>query len=425
MTIDRMIESDLAGTPTAGLDVAMLREVHAGRRGLAAEAFVDERYFSAEMNLMMRRHWVCIGFEHDAAGPGDVHPIVFADMPLLIARDTQGVLRVFHNVCSHRGAVLVEEPQCGMARLTCPYHRWMYDLDGSLEHSHHVGGFRVHVTPEADPSELGLAPVRSHVWNGYVFVDISGEAESFDDYIRPTAERLAPVDFDIIRHDPSFDAAIELRSNWKIIVENFVESYHVPQVHPELQKFNPMSAHFQILGGAAYAGQGGTAYGSADNPVPMPGDDLPVMQTLVDQPFSYESLYVFPNLILAPIQNMMFSIIVYPVSAEKTRERIAFFFYTDEALTEPHREGRDAVADAILQVNNEDIAIVESCQRGRHSPAFAGGVFMRKQEATSLLVQRVFAGRMLEQLGENVDLSSLPFEDVHHELAPVSGRAPS
>jgi choline monooxygenase len=396
----------------------MLREVFAGRRGLPAAAFIDGQHFAEEMRLLMGRHWVCIGFEHDVARAGDLYPLVFAGMPLLMVRDNAGELRVFHNVCSHRGAVLVDEPKCGAARITCPYHRWMYGLDGALEHTHHVGGFRVHVTPEADPSQLGLAPIATRVWNGYVFVDLSGEAGSFDDYIRPTADRMAPVDFDIIRHDRAFDATFELQSNWKIIVENFVESYHVPQVHPELQKFNPMSAHFQILGGAAYAGQGGTAYGSADNAAPMPGDDLPLMDTLLAQPFSYESLYVFPNLILAPVQNMMFSIVVYPVSAGVTVERIAFFFYTDESLTEQHREGRQAVAEAILQVNNEDIAIVESCQRGRHSPAFTGGVFVRNQEATSLLVQRMFAGRLLEQLGAEVDLATLPMEDIYHELAP-------
>jgi choline monooxygenase len=400
------------------LDIPMLRDVFAGRRGLPAPAFIDEGYFAEEMRLLMGRHWVCIGFEHDVAQAGDLHPVVFGGMPLLMARDSAGELRVFHNVCSHRGAMLVDEPQCGAARITCPYHRWMYRLDGALEHTHHVGGFRVHVTPEADPEQLGLVPIATRVWNGYVFVDLSGAAGSFDDYIRPTAERMAPIDFDIIRHDPAFDGTFELRSNWKIIVENFVESYHVPQVHPELQKFNPMSAHFQILGGAAYAGQGGTAYGSADNPVPMPGDDLPLMDTLVAQPFSYESLYVFPNLILAPVQNMMFSIVVYPIAAGVTLERIAFFFYTDTSMTEQHREGRKAVADAILQVNNEDIAIVESCQRGRHSPAFAGGVFMSNQEATSLLVQRVFAGRLLEQLGVDVDFATLPMKDIFHELAP-------
>ena len=405
--------------PTMRSMRSVLGEVFAGARGLPAAAFVSESYFAEEMALLMHRHWVCIGLDRDVALPGDLRPIEFAGIPLVMARDSDSELRVLHNVCSHRGAMLVDAPQCGAARITCPYHRWMYGLDGTLEHTHHVGGFRVHVTPEAEPSELGLQAVRSHVWNGFVFVDLSGRAAAFDDFIRPTAERLAPVDFGIVRDDPSFDLDVEVRSNWKTIIENFVESYHVPQVHPELQRFNPMSAHYQILGGAAYAGQGGTAYGSADNPAPMPGDGLPVMPSLVVQDFSYESLFIFPNLILVPVANMMFWIIVSPVAAGITHERVGFGFYTDEALSEAHRPGREAVVASIVEVNSEDIAIVESCQRGRRSPAFVGGVFMRRQEATSLLVQRVVAGRLLEQLGDTVDFSSLPVEDIHHDLAPA------
>jgi choline monooxygenase len=400
------------------IDASMLQQVFAGERGLPAAAFIDEAYFAEEMRLVIGRNWVCIGFEHDVTAPGDLYPVDFGGIPLLLARDQNGELRVFHNVCSHRGAVLVNDRKCGTARITCPYHLWTYDLDGSLDKTNHAGGYRVHVTPEADPALLGLTAIETRAWNGYVFVDLSGSAGSFDDYIKPTAERLAPVDFDIIRHDPTFDSTFELRSNWKIVVENFVESYHVPAVHPELQKFNPMSAHFQILGGAAYAGQGGTAYGSADNSAPMPGQDLPAMQSLVDQPFSYESLYVFPNLILVPTENVMFSIILNPMSAGLTAERVSFFFYTDESLSARHEGDRKAVVDAIVQVNNEDIAITESCQRGRHSPAFRGGVFLTNQEATSLLVQRVFAGRMLQQLGFEVDLSTLPIKNIFHDQAP-------
>ena len=137
------------------------------------------------------------------------------------------------------------------------------------------------------------------------------------------------------------------------------------------------------------------------------------MATLVAPPFA-QSVYVSP-LILAPVEHS--SRCVYR-SRLVRGARIAFYFYTDESLTERHREGRTAVADAILQVNNEDIAIVESCQRGRHSPTFAGGVFMTNQEATSLLVQRVFAGRLLEQLGAEVDVAMLPIQDIYHELAP-------
>ncbi|MCU1393717.1 MAG: bphA [Ilumatobacteraceae bacterium] len=392
----------------------LLRSVFDGERGLPGEAFVDERWFSREANDLFRGGWTCIAFDHDVAAVGDVHPVTIAGVPLVVVCDGDAV-RVFHNVCSHRGAMLVDEPQCGLRRLTCPYHRWIYGLDGALQHTHHAGGFRIHVTPEADPAQLGLVEVRSAVWHRFVFVDLSGTAEPFDTFIEPTADRLAPVDFDLLRHDCEFDGTFQLASNWKTIVENFVESYHVPQVHPALQTFNPMADHYQILGGRAYAGQGGLAYGSAANAQPMPGDELPVMDTLVRQTFSYESLWVFPNLILVPVANTTFAILVLPDAAGATTERIAFWFNGDESLSPVHAVGRADVVASILQVNREDIAIVESCQRGRRSPAFVGGVFMTGQEATSMLVQRIIAGRILEAAGIAVDMAGLPVVDIHHD----------
>ena len=405
------------------IDDELLGEVFAGRRGLPGEAFVDEAWFQREQQDLLRTHWLCIGFAADAAGPGDVCPIAFAGLALLLARDLDGTLRVFHNVCSHRGAELVQEPACAKRALTCPYHRWSYALDGTLEHTAHAGGFRIHVTPEAEMSELGLREVRSAVWHQYVFVDLSGTAEPFNEFIGATATRMAPVDFGELRHDPSFDVEVEVASNWKTIVENFVESYHVPQVHPELQKFNPMSAHFQILGGARYAGQGGTAYGAADNPVPMPGDGLPVMESLTKQTFSYESFWIYPNLIIAPIPNMTFAIIVDPHSAGVTAERVRFWFHGDDSMNPEHAAARAETAAAVVAINNEDIGIVESCQRGRHSPAFVGGVFMTNQEATSMLVQRIIAGRLLQQRGQRVDFASLPTIDIFHDLAPSRVKA--
>ncbi len=293
----------------------------------------------------------------------------------------------------------------------------MYTLEGSLEHTPHAGGFRVHQAPEVVPSEMGLRSVRSAVWNGFVFVDMSGEAGPFADYVRPTAERLAPVEFASARHDPEFDTTFRVLSNWKTVVENFVESYHVPRVHPALQTYNPMSAHFQILGGAHYAGQGGTAYGAIDNPEPMPGGHLPKSASLVAMPWSYESLYVFPNFVIAPLENMMFVIFAFPESAGVTNERICFFFHGDEAMSPGHRQDRGAVAESVLRINREDLEIIEACQRGRRSRAFVGGVFLPAQEATSQLVQRVFAGRMLEYLGETIDFKVLPYGNIFHKHA--------
>ncbi|MFZ4811076.1 MAG: aromatic ring-hydroxylating oxygenase subunit alpha [Ilumatobacteraceae bacterium] len=399
------------------MERALLRDVFDGRRGLPREAFVDEAWFAEEVDALVVRQWMCIAIEDDVAEPGDVHPVVMAGIPLLVTRGHDHVIRVLHNVCSHRGAKLVEEPACGVGALTCPYHQWRYGLDGTIEHTPHAGGFRIHQAPEAPHDRLGLTAVRTACWNGFIFVDVSGKALDFEEHIRPTAERLAPVDFSLLRHDRVNERSYVVESNWKTIVENFVESYHVPQVHPELQRFNPMSAHFQILGGAAYAGQGGTAYGASDNPQPMPGDDLPTMPGITAQSWSYESLYAFPNLVIAPIENMTFVLLALPESAGVTSERLLFFFYGDESLTDRHQSGRDDVARAIVQVNDEDIRIVEACQRGRRSPAFVGGVFMPAQEATSLLVQQMIAGRLLEHLGDDVDYSSLIIGDVFHERA--------
>ncbi len=323
----------------------------ARRRGLPSAAFVDERWFAAEVESLVVPSWMCVALADDVAEPGDLHPLTLAGMPLVMTRGRDREVRVFHNVCSHRGSQLVEAPQCGVSRITCPYHQWMFGLDGALEHTPHAGGFRVHSAPEIDKNAHSLRQVRSEVWNGFVSIDLSGAAIPFHDHIRPTAERLAPVDFSLLRHDRALDADYVLQSNWKVIVENFVESYHVPQVHPELQKFNPMSAHFQIVGGPHYTGQGGTAYGASDNPEPMPGEDLPKMQGLVERPWSYESLYAFPNFVIAPVENMLFVLLAFPQAAGVTTERLLFFFYGDESMTDAHAAGRAHVADAIVRVN--------------------------------------------------------------------------
>jgi len=213
----------------------LLQDVSAGRRGLPSEAIIGEAWFAAEAEALVASQWMCIALEDDVPQSGGLYPMALAGMPLVVARGHDGVVRVFHNVCGHRGAMLVEAAQCGARSITCPYHQWRYAIDGALEHTPHAGGFRVHHAPEAPHDQLGLTPVRSECWNGFVFVDMSGTAVDFDEHIRPTADRLAPVDFTLFRHDREIDGSYTVHANCKTIVEHFVESYHVPQVHPELQ----------------------------------------------------------------------------------------------------------------------------------------------------------------------------------------------
>lgn len=341
-------------------------------RGLPGRCFRDGDFLELERRHIFESGWTCVGLSADAPSHGALFPVMLLGQPLLLARDGDA-LRVFHNVCSHRGALLVDGAQRGRPRIVCPYHGWTYRLDGSLAATPHVGGAERHTCETLDQGLLSLREVSCAEWAGHVFVNLSGVASPFDEWIRPTAERLEDVDWSELRRDSSLGAAPEVRANWKIVVENFVESYHLPWVHRELNSVNPMSHHYQILGGHAYLGQGGTAY----EPQQIVGSELPLRAG--GDGSGYEALFVFPNLILSPLPDMMFSMLLLPQTAAGTRERLEFWFAGDAALDEAHRCARESSAALISRVNGEDIDIVERVQLGRASQAFTGGQFSHAQ----------------------------------------------
>jgi choline monooxygenase len=172
-----------------------------------------------------------------------------------------------------------------------------------------------------------------------------------------------------------------------------------------------MDTHYQILGGHSYLGQGGTAYAGQS----ATGGALPVFRGM--DLSKYEALSVFPNLIIAPLGDVTFSIILAPQSAERTQERVDFFFVGDEALHQSLEPARRQRADFTSKVNGEDIKIVESVQRGRHSPAFVGGQFVAAQEATSLQFQKILAARILADGSRRPeDITALETKDILHRL---------
>lgn len=384
-------------------------------QGLPGRCFRDEDFLELERRYIFESGWTCVGLSADVCAAGALFPVVLLGQPLLLTRDGEA-LHAFHNVCSHRGALLVDDAQRGRPRIVCPYHGWTYRLDGSLVATPHVGGADRHGCEGLDRGLLSLRNVRCAEWAGHVFVNLSGTAPPFSEWIRPTAARLAGVEWDELRRDSSLAASPQVRANWKIIVENFVESYHLPWVHRELNSVNPMSAHYQILGGHAYLGQGGTAY----QPERIVGSGLPVRAG--GDSLRYEALFVFPNLILSPLPDMMFSMLLLPQTASNTRERLEFWFVGDRALHEAHRAARERSAALIARVNGEDIGIVERVQLGRRSPGFTGGHFAHAQEASSLQFQKMVASRILAA-GRNApdSIAQLPTCDIAHATASPPG----
>lgn len=380
-------------------------------QGLPGQYFVESEMLELERHAVFENSWMCIGLSADATSKGDLFPLTVFGQPLLMVRDGPA-LRVLHNVCSHRGAMLVEAPAHSGPRIVCPYHNWAYKLDGELVSTPHVGGAGRHVCNEFDRQRLGLRKVRSVEWAGHVFVNLSGTAPSFAEWIRPVDERFANIEWHALRRDAALARTLRVGSNWKIICENFVESYHLPAIHKALNAVNPMAQHYQILGGHSYLGQGATGYQGER----VAGAALPLMKNISDYS-RYEALLVFPNLILGTLPDMTFSIVLLPESAERTQERVEFFFVGDEALLERFSVARQTGAEFITSVNSEDVTIVETVQRGRHSPAFTGGQFAQGQEATSLQFQKMVAARILCGGSQPENVATLATRDIAHPAA--------
>lgn len=351
---------DLSNRFTGPIDAA---------HGLPADAYRSAEFLRHEQASLFLRHWHAVGFEHDVADAGDVFPVLCASgVSLILVRDQAGAVRVFHNFCRHRGMRLVAEPQQGRRTLVCPYHAWCYGLDGTLQRIPHRDGFGAHGAPPAHVP--GLVPVRSHVWAGIVFVDRSGEAAPFEAYIEPLSSRWRDYDFSLLRHGASMH--FDVPGNWKLAIENFIDIYHVPYVHPGLNQYNNMADHYFIQEGPVL-GEGNAEYRPADEgagKLPMfPGLSQTQQQTI-------EAVCLFPNLLLTVFSDNLRVILVEPTGPGSCRERVSIFFVGDEALEPCLEDYRRAVVARFPSFNDEDVGVVTRLQEAFENSAYDRAHFL-------------------------------------------------
>ena len=389
-----------------------LRETLLRGKGMPGWFFTSNDVLQTEKQYFFRNSWLCIGLVTDVPEPGDVYPVTIMEQPLLMARGRDTTLRVFHNVCSHRGTRLVQTPR-KCTTIVCPYHAWGYGLDGQLQQTPHVGGENIHECEDIDKSRLGLQEVRAETWAGLVFVNLSGDAPGLAEHLQPLTERWQRFDLSLLEHVPGLGQRPVVNANWKLVVENFVESYHLPWVHTTLNTFNPMGAHYQILAADHYVGQGVKAH----NPTDTYAGKFKYFPGLnKDELGTGESMYVPANLLLITMSDFMFANILVPEAPERTTERVEMFLIGDDAANPGLAAERQQLMDILAQVNNEDIGICELAQQGRRSEAFTGGAFAPMQEQSTLQFQQLVARRMLCAHGETgTSLPELPVCDIHHE----------
>ncbi len=340
-------------------------------QGLPSPWYVDPSTAQIERRLVFFNQWAGIGFGKDIANAGEAMPIDFLGLPLLAVRNQEGGVQVFENVCRHRGMILVKEKTRLRGAIRCPYHAWCYNLNGKLLSTPLVGGPGTHSHPDVDRSELGLRPVRSVLWHDVLFVNVSGSAPEFAEIHRDLLARWREFDRPLYPGSAESSFSLCVRSNWKLAVENYLESYHLPTVHPRLNSYSPLGEHYSIAEYGKFAGQGTRTYQPTLDDAGRRLVDFDGLSAQWDSGAEY--LALFPNVLLGVHRDHAFSIVLEPNGMEATTERVAIYYASPDIQTEPYAALRTKNAQLWRTVFEEDIGVVEGMQQGRHALHFDGG----------------------------------------------------
>lgn len=342
-------------------------------RGLPNAHYTDHETFAREREALFFNQWAAIGFAKDVPVAGDAAPMDFMGMPLLLVRAKDDAVRVFQNTCRHRGMILVSEPTRIRGPIRCPYHSWCYDFDGRLINTPQVGGAGVDEHEAINKDDLGLFEIRSHVWRDIVFVNVSGDAPDFLKATKELQLRWRAFDCPLFHGGSTSTLTLEVACNWKLAVENYCESYHLPWVHPALNTYSRIEDHYPIDDGANYAGQGTVVYQQLVDENGGNFPDFPGLPEKWDKDAEYIAL--FPNVLLGVHRDHAFAMILTPQGPERTFERVELYYAREDITAGRWGAMLDANSNLWRTVFAEDVGVIEGMQRGRHGVKFDGGKF--------------------------------------------------
>ncbi|NNC35860.1 MAG: aromatic ring-hydroxylating dioxygenase subunit alpha [Acidimicrobiales bacterium] len=355
------------------LDLEVVFKPTGEARGLPNKYYTDKDLFLKEQVEIFHSTWAAIGFSCDVPDPGDAKPIDFAGMPLLLLRDKTGDLKVFQNTCRHRGMILVDEAKNLKGPIRCPYHSWAYDFAGDLVATPHVGGVGIDNHECIKKENLGLFTIRTHVWLGVVFVNVSGNAPAFEKEHDHLLNRWSEFNKPLHASVPNSSFEMRVKSNWKLAAENYCESYHLPWIHPGLNSYSRLEDHYNIADAENYSGQGSSVYRQLKSEDGTVFPDFENISSKWDATSEYVTL--FPNILLGVHRDHTFAMILLPQSPEETLERVALYYADPSIASEKWTEMVLKNSELWKTVFNEDVGVVEGMQKGRQGIKFDGGKF--------------------------------------------------
>ena len=323
---------------------------------IPSEYYVDAEVLRSEIRNVFGRTWQLVGHSAQVRDVGQYFTAEIGGEPVLITRANDGVVRAMSNVCRHRAGPVAK----GEGRkpvLQCQYHGWTYALDG-----------RVNVTPEFagvecfDRSAVGLPLFRIEEWNDLLFVNLDAAAPSLLEFLGTMVD-------DMPRHDYSgFRLAArknwELDCNWKVYVDNYLEGYHIPIVHPGL---------FREIDYPNYRTETKENYSIQFAPTRRPER---IRTAGEDDQVRY--FWVYPNLMLNVYPDNFSTNLIVPLSPSRTLTVFEWYFREPETAAVV-----DAVRDTVAfsdEIQIEDIEICEAVQKGLQSATYTSGRYSPERE---------------------------------------------
>ena len=374
--------------------IAAVRRPIGQARGLPAIAYHSEEFFRLEQQKLFRRTWMGVGFTCDVPNPGDAIPIMAAGLPFILVRTAAGVIKAFHNICRHRGAMMLTAPCKKLRQFQCPYHAWTYDLDGKLKVAPYFDGTKSGLRDVGfDPAELGLIEVRCGVWHHWIFLNLDGNAPPIEEHMQPLVEQMNGADLGATRIAERVDW--EFEANWKLMNENWENYHHMWAHYPIFSKVaddldfktrEPWSKSVQQ--GAVMCIRRSSV---SAPPYPNRKSTLPMIPFPDGAERVTSPNLVLPNVEITVVRDNIGSLITDPIAPTRTLARMAFFFVGDAADSAEHAEGRKLNLDRWLGpsrsptardgLRNQDFRIWETQQIARRSPAADAPVFSPTWEA--------------------------------------------
>ncbi|OLL28290.1 (2Fe-2S)-binding protein [Burkholderia sp. SRS-W-2-2016] len=346
----------------AGLDIVHALRANCERpfedaRSMPPEVYTSEAFLALERRDVFRHEWLCLGRASALANHGDYLTGTIDDQPVVVLRDATGELRAFSNVCLHRMSVLLEG-RGNVRRIVCPYHAWNYTLDGSL-----AGAPLMDRQAGFCKDQYKLPSVRCETWQGWVYVTLNEKAPPVHAHLADLTQLIEP--YGMTDYVETFHEEHVWDTNWKILAENFMESYHLPMLHRAT-----VGPHSKLEEMECPAGLPAFNYHWITKEASLPiGNAHPDNTRLKDHWRRTTALLaIYPNHLITLTPGYFWYLILQPRGVDRVHIRFGGGL-APEFIDDPKAGEYMATLKALLdEVNAEDRRGVEAVFRGVHAP---------------------------------------------------------